>query len=491
MKNLFLSLAALLISASAFAQTAAQNQLINSDERPSPALLLSNPAYMQNYFTGAAQFNASAFLSEVPTMIVGLEKAFPGAKYAFLGRDMDLIADAVEAFYLSIGQKNRVERIRISTPSLQGATPDLITDFLVQLGLDTNPQSHKEPLIMVDYTSFNTSSQSTIITYAVVNELRKRGLPANDILTRFNVASIHSGIQVHTVDTNQTKETISENLKAQNQSFAANSRIDRIIRLPISNIAYGSEWHDRYGPLTRQRDGSVTTTPMAYFPVQSKSMTLLPMIGAIELGSSLGFQNQVTAKAAAAGVYIANLPGLKPPPPPMTEAEKKAHLKAELALLTKNFQDSLNTLSNALPDLGEKYEYNTQKTAQGKMKLTQNGLAVLNALSAPQNFTVPKYLEISLDVLAREYQANKIGARDFRRIFITILENQEITNEKFVATFQASYRKLLPLEIAMGKPDVREKYMELSGMAGVNYKKLASGGALPLSCKFMLLSDAE
>src|SRR5437868_13584690 len=109
MKNLFLTLISLLISVSAFAQSEQQQSIINKKLRPTPELLLSKKEYLKDF--DSTPFTTDLFSEEIPTLIVSLEKAFPGAKYAFLGRDMDLVADAVEAFYLSIGQTDRVARI--------------------------------------------------------------------------------------------------------------------------------------------------------------------------------------------------------------------------------------------------------------------------------------------------------------------------------------------------------------------------------------------
>jgi hypothetical protein len=484
MKNLFLTLISLLISVSAFAQSEQQESIINKKLRPTPELLLSKKEYLKDF--GSTSFTTDNFSTEIPTLIVSLEKAFPGAKYAFLGRDMDLVADAVEAFYLSIGQTDRVARIKISTPSLQGATPDLITDYLIQLGLDVDPKSHKPPMVMVDYTSFGFNSQSTIITNAVLSELasKKYGLKKSDVLTRFNVASIAGGSGI---DTEQSKDEIANELKEQNKAFAKGGSITGIVRIPVDAIAYGSEWHDKYGPLTRNANGKVTTTPSYYYANEQRAETLKPMIKVIKLAISKKFQKQVADLAMAEDVMITNLPGLKL----LTAEEKIALENAKVAAQSKKFKESLQLISSNLQGLGDSYTYNTESTSQGKMKLTLNGALALHLLNESENFDLPKYLEFSLDFLAELYAGNKIGARDFRRIFIAILENHEITDPKFVEVFQANYRKHLPLEIAMGKPDVREKYMELSGLAGLNYKKLASGGALPLSCKFLLLNAAE
>jgi hypothetical protein len=492
MKTLFLSLLTSLISLSAFAQNIEQQKILQMNDRPSPEVILSNPALLENMQPSG--FDRNAFKTNIPTLIVSLEKAFPGGTYAFLGRDMDLVADAVEAFYLSVGQTDRVVRIKISTPSLQNASQDIITDYLIHLGLDAKPKSHKPPMVMVDYTSFGTSSQSTRITYAVLQELLKRGLPANDILTRFNVASIHGGIAVDTINTVTTsQEGLQKKLELQNRNWVDNGKIDRIIRVPLNSVAYGSEWHDTYGPLHKNGRGPVTTTPSRYFNSVQKVPVLSNMIAAIKLASSPIFQKEVWNKAVTHGVTIAGLqePIQAPRKPPMTPEEKQAKAEAKIAKLNQDFKDSVDLVTSQLTALPEKFEYSKVRRVGGKITLTENGLALLNALDSETYYNTTRYLETSLDVLVREYEAGKIGTRDFRRIFIHILENKQITDPDFVKAFQANYKKFYPLEITIGKPEFREKYLALSGTAGLNYKKLVDGGAMPLSCKFLLLSAAE
>ncbi len=95
-----------------------------------------------------------------PQMIATFEEAFPGATWAFMGRDMAILADLFEAFYDSIGQSNRVVRINISSPVIQSGlfSDEIALEYLNQNGLPKN-RAVKHPFIFIDAVSSNSGVQ--------------------------------------------------------------------------------------------------------------------------------------------------------------------------------------------------------------------------------------------------------------------------------------------------------------------------------------------
>ena len=70
------------------------------DGRPEPDYLQNNyPLWFSHLEREAAQ------------VIATFEYSFPGAQWVFMGRDMMILADLFESFYMQLGQEDRVVRL--------------------------------------------------------------------------------------------------------------------------------------------------------------------------------------------------------------------------------------------------------------------------------------------------------------------------------------------------------------------------------------------
>ena len=113
----------LLLSFGAYAQT----ELLNEPLRPSIGVVREKYDTIQvaaNQLATGSRINFAYFRDSIedgaPQFITKLEKAYPNGTYMFIGRDTQLIADVVDAFYISIGHKDRVKQVGVSTPTLAG-----------------------------------------------------------------------------------------------------------------------------------------------------------------------------------------------------------------------------------------------------------------------------------------------------------------------------------------------------------------------------------
>ena len=119
-------------------------------------------------------------VSGAPRMIACFEKAFPGAKFAFLGRDSAPLADFFEAFYLSLGQTDRVVRIGMSSSTVESlkypgpkkgeytTNIEAVFDLLKKHGFDPNEvDKMKHPYVLVDSISRQGGSQGRLLLSTV------------------------------------------------------------------------------------------------------------------------------------------------------------------------------------------------------------------------------------------------------------------------------------------------------------------------------------
>lgn len=144
-----------------------------------------------------------ALVKGAPRMIASFEASFPGATWAFIGRDMAILADLFEAFYRARGQRDRVVRIGMSRGTMVGLTLPLAYEFLSSHGFQWSLGMH--PFILVDAISRGGGRQARLLLNAGYDHLQKElkkgrselaDVPLNEWLPFFNCI----GLRVLTTD---------------------------------------------------------------------------------------------------------------------------------------------------------------------------------------------------------------------------------------------------------------------------------------------------
>ena len=110
------------------------SKLINSPTRPTIREIkeVLDPWPLENPFGGVHDDLTETLSKTVPRLIVRMEKAYPGAIWAPLGRDAVFFGDVLDAFYEAVGERGRVRRLNLSGESFTNAGPVLLYDFLTQ-----------------------------------------------------------------------------------------------------------------------------------------------------------------------------------------------------------------------------------------------------------------------------------------------------------------------------------------------------------------------
>lgn len=490
MKKIFLLF--IFLSQFAAGQNAVQLQIINShEERPSVASLMTTPGafetFANQYANSEQTGRVNKIISHIDEFIVSLEKVHPGATYAFLGRDMDLIADAVDAFYISKGQIGRVQRIKFSTPSLQNSNPDVLTEFLTQLGLNTNSaDANPKNFVILDYTSYgktgrtdkNFPSQARYIFESVVAKLRSLGFDYDQIVQRVTVATLDSNASSNVTTGKAISLNNADVLQKQASSLRAMGKIDfmPIIGSTGDAMAYKSEWNDKYGEIKRT-GGKLVTSPIGYFSTSKKSGVYWQMVQVISQVTSSDFAARVDALAKANGVTFEVMPLAKAPQTKKNPPVKLENWGAKMNESVKKLKAVLPTFANASKDY-DKFKINGET-----LKLTANGYEVAKILADTNLRNANNFAERSVQMMLDLYESDQIGARDFRRLFIFLLSFQEIESKSFLAMIKNSYDWSYPLQITLGREDEIEKYSKAGGHVESNYRRLRNFGAFGLKCR--------
>ncbi len=487
--SLFISTLAAFSALDAFAQNTKQRKLINQDSRPTVEEMLSDEKYLETFravFAGHKE-RIQNFGEHMPALIVSLEKAFPNGIYAFLGRDMDLVADATDAFYRSINQNDRVARVRFSTPSLVGADFEKIGKYLSQIGLDVGKYDHEaRPFVIIDYTSYGLKgltnvrlpSQARFVVQGAIRYLKNKGISPKEIPNRIAVATLSSSAKKNIAIEDPLKEN--SIAKTPSEYIARHYDLNSIVYLDAGdiNLPYHSEWHGKYDKMRKNGNGEIEIKPIGYFSFDDKVKVYKGMVDVVNLMTSKKMKKGIFDLAAQHSVTFEG----------KSEISEQELSTKKTASIEANFKKDIKSLVKGLKKLAKKHEdaYTEKFKGDGmKMKLTPNGSEVIAALEKEEYRVLEHYLEISLEVLIQLYNADKIGARDFRRIFSYILTLKEIETKDIFQVVLANYRDVLPLEIMFGRMDEREKYAELGGYGGANYKLILEKSKIGLSCSFL------
>lgn len=488
MRFLVLILNLLLIANNVFAQNSLQRELIDEPLRPSIEKILSDPRYYEVY-KETSTVHTQAIAKQLPELLVSLEHAFPRGIYAYLGRDMDLIADVTEAFYLSNGYRNPVNRIRFSTPSLSGSDYRAIGEFLEQLGLSTDKSDiDPKPFVIIDYTGYsergqtdrNYPSQARHITQCAIRYLNELGFTAEEIAKRIAVATFYKEAKKNVT----IVDALDKNPNRPDPNFIyRHDNLNSLVWLNVDpRMGYESEWHGKYGSIERNRNGKLQTAPTEYFSTYDREVVFRGIVTVVNLVRDPEMNERISKLARQYGVEFS--PNLQTAAAaaatiPSQKEKKPTNLDTEFKREAKN-------LFSALSDLPYGYEYSSKvKKPNMTMNLTENGLSVVNTLSSPRFVAAKTYFGISLNTLIRLFNDKKIGARDLRRIFAYLLTLKEIDNPAIVEMVSTRFDKVLPLEIMFGRAREREKYLGLPGFGEDNFRKILDVGKIGLSCKFL------
>jgi hypothetical protein len=274
--------------------------------------------FRNSLFSGAAQF------------IAKIESAYPGATYAFMGRDTQLIADIVDAFYLSIGQKGRVVQIAMSSPTLASSSEQDVIDYMKYFGFDIDNVDKAKPFILVDTISKGEVQDDVLISGRQGRRLLQsiyaawvaHGEDPAKLLPAFNMI----GMQVSTFDTESKDnkkrykdiEKMSSVIKSNKKKFeknGMNGEFGRTMVLPLipdtpsifNESGYDhftAAWHGKYQAPIRMEDGTLAPNPGPLNDKTHRQSVLWMQHQVIDIVNDPNFRTNVINEFKTAGVKI-------------------------------------------------------------------------------------------------------------------------------------------------------------------------------------------
>ncbi len=254
----------------AYASPTDWKELFNSKHRPTVAEFLEKVDLdSKNPFKPIVNNDdrVTNLLQDGAELICQLEFAYPNAVWAPLGRDSSLVADLLEAFYLKIGQPNRVVRLNASGTSFVTGTQEMLLGFLRTAGLLDRNGIPIRNFVILDPTSWNTRSQSRRLISAVYNTPHA---DPTDYKKRINVIALgQSGGSYHSSNLISPTFNLDKFLQGVKIDPNGPSIIPSVTKAPayLTTDTSGNEivWHGKFGAF-KNVNGLVVTEPGTPFP---------------------------------------------------------------------------------------------------------------------------------------------------------------------------------------------------------------------------------
>jgi len=283
--NLLLATILLLPTSAAIARKAKSlDELMNQPKRPtmmeikeSYNALTALQAFMMpvngEYYDYAYWLNI--MIQDGPRLIATLEKAFPGATWAFMGRDTAALADLVEAFYISIGQNDRVVRLGGSKASYANIAPSTLVNFLESNGFSLNEVQKRPPYILIDTVSKGYGQQGRALLSAVYEAYTSQGHNPLEIVRKFNMIGLivstfarggNAPVPIESADLHYNDEIL--RYAANPYNYQTNNVVVTFTDSGLKFNEAGYEhftgaWHTAYGAFAVDEKGSTQPVPGA------------------------------------------------------------------------------------------------------------------------------------------------------------------------------------------------------------------------------------
>ncbi len=364
--------------------------------------------------------------------IVSLEKAYPGGRYAFLGRDSVQIGQAIDAFYRSIGQPDRVVLLNASGGSIRGADDSILLKFLESIGLNVRTIDHDRPFIVIDNTGYAArSSQSRTLVTAFYNAYAALGGDKRNLIQK--VAVVATQGQGTLIESNPDLQSYFEGQRKGSLTYGPDNLLS--INAQASAGTYTAEWHGPFRTFYVNSEGK-TVASLGENSEETHLGILFSLYQWINTVRTFTFQMQINETAEAFGFKF----------PWKGDSTKYVPLsKEELEALDKKAkEDAAKVREERFKAMKAEFKNMVAKLPElgpDKEPFSDNGNSIYqwiksNGYGHQTEINSKWIILFSLEGTIRAFENKKISPRDFRRIIKRVLAFYPKQNEGFDIGFK-------------------------------------------------------
>ena len=238
-----------------------------------------------------------------PTLAAELEYAFPGAKWAPLGRDSSFAGDILEAFALHFGQDDRVVRLNASGPSFGNS--EHYAGLLYSADLIDEKNEPLTDFIILDPTSWSDSSQIRRLISSVYHG--KSEARRIELLRSVNAVALSGGgkaggaygVRIATGTPDQVLNHPTFNSDGTPRAIL--STVDGL-SYPASPCGGGEmSWHDSFTLMHKTSKGKFVAPPGRASPQNTREHILWRMFELLRLTETPEYQKAAVDYASKLG----------------------------------------------------------------------------------------------------------------------------------------------------------------------------------------------
>lgn len=398
------------------------------------------PTLPEFYYDGNSDPHSElseAALDEMAMHIAIIERAFPNAVIATLGRDAQAFGVWFEAFWISLGQFDRRIHLAASGSSFNRRNYGLNSQFLIDSGIDLFGSDRK--YLIYDRTSYAEESQARSMLKALFWAWMEAKRDPVSLISRLSAVTFPWSLNTPEWFANgplanvnahfeQEKTRLRTEIASGIYHYPPSPSTPLLLSYSNSDtpMADSAEWHNGYSLLEKQDDGKVRGLPGG-----SNN------IGEAVLHEQLSRVRQVTTpeflvrvqKAAASLGYVFPL---KPQTKLKTVKVKKPAKPKPITW--KELQNRLEA---------RRAQFQSEVPDQSGSTLTPNADSINDWYSeAIEIYEVRSTVVLKLINLALEEKAkNRISARDSRYLIATAMRDADLSDELFVKKLTTLLKK--------------------------------------------------
>lgn len=246
-------------------------------------------------------------------MLASFERAYPGATFVFIGRDMTVFADLFESYFRKLEQPERVKRLGMSTATLDNLDKDLSLGLLKSHNIDY--ENTKYPIVFVDAISKNGGRQARRLLNSLYQYYQQKNVRAGDAFLKANLI----GMRVATTQLDYTPleqsveafrewqkfSTYDSDVFSFNVKFMMFKGINRggkyLNSTEAGYVHWIGAWQGSYGTVASNSKGQVFATPGDLLQDPLRENFLKYSIKIVEYGKTEEFDQLVKKEAQKLG----------------------------------------------------------------------------------------------------------------------------------------------------------------------------------------------
>ncbi|EQC49351.1 hypothetical protein M899_1769 [Bacteriovorax sp. BSW11_IV] len=442
-----------------------QVKIANSEKRPTIKKILQSLDGIEEIEDESIRNSIELKVKEkIPKMIALIDKHYPGATLAFVGRDIAYEADIFEAILDKWGNSDRVVRIDASTATFNHASGSQLVEFQKAFGISTDFLSMKRPVVFIDVvSSIHGGNQPRMLMSALWNDYYKKNGDAKIFSEKIGfIGFANGGSDGANLDKiEEVKDKVARALMNVDDSAGPEVFTGLFPMAAIedigSAISYNlPEWHGSFSGLTHRENGSLLSNSGPQSSLETKKKVLSIMKTIYEFTEEFDVKKTVIEEANNLGYdynkFLIN--GID---------KKKSQTKSAISSIEHFAKNKFPPLPEEMieyiksrpeteqEDIVRAVKSTLQESIQARAFMTSTGASAEQVYDLYDKFLSFQAFEIITYLLENPEDEIRLFARDMDDIYyrlVQFLSEDDFTLTNSFAVKKELLKRVLPVNIS-------------------------------------------